>query len=260
LKRRCPICKERGIAPWRGFGKPVHCDSCGCYFKLARSGVYLVGTLAWVLLGNEFGLLLALVAAINTIAQPLSWWSIGILGAVALFLGIPAITPLREVEAPGSPEAGHNRWNLVLQLLLIALPFLQWMLPLIGRTHDHPYMPVASMLATVAAGVIVYSAVLNGRYLFYRGLQRRLARTGRAPILTAADFALTLVIPCMLAGISLGIFYLQARRFDADLRELGLLSLAALIILILSLLACYWAGTRRQRGVPLKDLGDRGAR
>jgi uncharacterized protein (DUF983 family) len=253
LKRRCPICKERGIAPWRGFGRPVRCSACGRYFKLARTGLFLWAAPIWLVLAiggaDILGLALllgAIVAITSAIAQPWSWWSAGCLAVLLYISGVPAVIPLREVEAPDPNEIQYSRHHRALQYFLIALPFLQFVLPFVGRTNYQTNVPVAVALAAIAAGVIVYCAVLHGRYFYYRGVKRA-GFGGIAPSpLPSANLFVTLVFPVVWAWLSLTIFHLQLRRDDGSLREIGLISLAAVAVLTLSLLACYWAGTRRR--------------
>jgi hypothetical protein len=250
MKRKCPKCQERAMSVWSADTLTMHCSACGAYFREARSWVK-----AWfwgftLLLINEFGVALFAFVLVLSVSDPLSWWSVlsaVLLLAWAAVLASRALIPLREVEAP-DPVGKRRSWrHRSLQLLLIALPFLQWVLPFVGRSDYQVNFPVALAVALVAVGFLVYSISLNGRYFYYRGLRRRLVGTGQAPTLADTNLALTLVFPCCWTGISLAGFYLQINGADSDLRRLGLIALAAIALLASLLMGCYWAGRHSTR-------------
>jgi hypothetical protein len=250
MKRRCPKCEEWAVSVWSADALTMHCAACGAYFRHSR---LWDETWFWgfsLLLVNDFGLALSAFAIISAVFDPLSWWSVlsaALLVAWVAVFAFRAFIPLREVEAPNPAEKRRSWRHRSLHLLLIALPFLQWVLPFVGRSDYQVNIPVAIAVALVAVGFLVYSISLNGRYFYYRGLRRRLAGAGQAPDLADAHFVLTLILPCCLAGVSLAVFYLQINGADSDLQKLGLLALAAVASLALLLMGCYWAGRRWTR-------------
>ncbi len=250
MKRRCPKCEERAVSVWSADALTMNCAACGAYFRHSRLWDQ---TWYWgftLLLINEFSLALLAFALVLSVSDPLSWWSVlsvALLVAWVAVFASRALIPLREVEAPNPDERRRNWRHRGLHLLLIALPFLQWVLPFVGRSDYQVNFPVAIAVASVAVGFLVYSISLNGRYFYYRGLRRRLVGTGQAPALADTNLALTLGFPCCWAGISLAVFYLQIDGADSDLRKLGLIALAAIASLASLLMGCYWAGRNSTR-------------
>ncbi|QEX16338.1 hypothetical protein FRZ44_16310 [Hypericibacter terrae] len=238
------------MSVWSADAQTLHCSACGAYFRHSR---LWAETWFWgfaLLLGNEIGVALLAFALVLSVSDPLSWWSVLsaalLLAWVAVF-AFRAFIPLREVEAP-DPAGKRRSWrHRSLHLLLIALPFLQWVLPFVDRSDYQVNLPVAVAVASVAVGFLVYSILLNGRYIYYRGRRRRLVGNGQAPALADSNLALTLVSPCCLAGISLAVFYFQINGADSDLLKLGLIALAAVASLAMLLMGCYWAGRHSTR-------------
>jgi hypothetical protein len=245
MRRKCPKCGERAVSVWSADALTMHCAACDAYFRHSR---LWDETWYWsfaLLLANDVSLVLFALAIILAVSNPLSWWSAlpaALLAAWVAGFASRAFIPLREVEAPNLAKKRRSWRHRSLQLMLIALPLLQWVLPFVGQPGYQINFPVAIAVALVAAGFLVYSITLNGRYFYYRGLRRCLEGTGRVPALADANLTLTLVFPCFLAGASLCIFYLQVRNANSDLQELGLTSLAAVASLGLVLLGCYWVG------------------
>jgi hypothetical protein len=238
LKRRCPVCKERGVSVRRYFSEPVYCDSCGHWFKRVPGW-----SLLWRYALPELEVWLALFVLLAACVDPLSWaFVIGLAMLLGPFIA-DGFLPLRPTPTPAISV--YSRRHRAMQYFLIALPFLQFMLPLVGRTDYETNVPVAVALAAVAVGVIVYCVVLHGRYFFYRGMERAKPGMTGPSALPRANLVFTLVLPILSAGLSLAIFCLQVNRFGSDLRELGLVALVAAAVLAVFLLACYGVGRWR---------------
>ena len=236
LNRRCPACRDHAIPVRRYLTEPVNCDSCGQYFRRV-----LGWSLFWRYALPELAIWLLLFVLLVSIVEPLSWtFAIGLLILLGPFIA-DGFLPLRPIPAPAITV--YSRRHRALQYLLIALPFLQLVLPFVGRENYETNLPVAVALAFVAAAVIVYCTVLNGRYLFYRAM-RRGRSSASLPELPRVNLVFTLVIPALWAWLSLVIFYLQIRRLGSSLREFALISFGTAIALVVSLWACHWAGTR----------------
>jgi len=239
LRRRSPVCKERGVSVRRYFSEPVYCDSCGHWFKRVPGW-----SLLWRYALPELEVWLALFALLAACIDPLSWaFVIGLAMLLGPFIA-SGFLPLRPTPTPAISV--YSRRHRAMQYFLIALPFLQFLLPFVGRENDQTNFTVALALASIAAALIVYCAVLHGRYFYHRGVKR--AGSGRfaPPPLPSANLGITLVLPILWAWLSLIIFYLQVRREEGSLGEIGLISLAAVAVLTLLLLICYWALTRQR--------------
>jgi hypothetical protein len=238
IRRQCPVCRERGIPIGRFFAEPVHCDSCGRYFKRARVWGFL-----WRSAMPHFVVSMSLWLMVLAMVRPLSWgFAVALAILVAPFV-IDDLSPLEQTRPPSTIVRSHP--YRMLQSLVIIWPLLQWIIPFLVGSDHKPNLPVAIALAAVAAGVITYGTLLHGQYYFYRGMERARSGAVEPTALPKARLGFTL-FPVFWGWLSLGAFYLQLTGPDGFIWEFGLASLAAVIALIVLLVACYWAGTRRR--------------